>query len=290
MLEFIWNNFLFYPVLNVLVTFYHFLGENLGLAVILLAIVIRLLLIRNTRKQTEMTKTMSTLKPKMEELNKKYSNDKEKLAQEQMKLYKETGYNPLGCLTNFIPQMIILIVVVQVIRVVTLNDIDEGLYPFVQSLVGINGEGLELETNFFSIIDLSKNYMAVAGEKGYLAMQALTYLALSLAVGVVQFISSQFMQAMQEVKGTKPKPSKKKKADGQMDPEEMQKQMMGSMTKVFPLIIVYITLTVPSILALYWFAQAIMLVVQYYFIDKETTVTTIKKLNPLNKGEVLNTK
>jgi YidC/Oxa1 family membrane protein insertase len=281
MLGSIWNNFLLYPVLNTLLLLYQFLGENLGWAVIVLAIVVRLLLIRSTKKQMEMTKTMATLKPKMDELNKKYKNNKEKLAQEQIKLYKETGYNPLGCLTNFVPQMIILIVIIQVIRVVTMNDIGVGVYSFVEDLVIAGERDFVLNTNFYGIWDLSKTYTPIAQEFGYFARQALPYLLLALFVGFVQYVATAFMQAMQEAK-----PVKKSKTDEQMSPEEMQKQMMKSMTKIFPLLTVYITLTVPSVLGLYWLAQSVMLVVQYYFIDKEKTISTFRKLNPFNRGVV----
>ena len=57
------------------------------------------------KKQTKMTKQMAMLKPELDKLQKKYGNDKEKLAQEQIKLYKRIGYNPLGCFVTFIPQI-----------------------------------------------------------------------------------------------------------------------------------------------------------------------------------------
>ena len=281
MLSFIWNNFLFHPVLNILISLYHLFGDNLGWAVIVLAILMRLLLIRSTRKQMEMTKTMATLKPKLEKLNKKYANNKELLAKEQIKLYKETGYNPLGCLFNFIPQMVILIVIIQVIRVVTIDNNYEGLYPFVEAWVN-GGKDFALDTRFY-FWDLGKNYSQIANEYGYLATQGIAYILLSLSVGAVQFVSSRFMQAMQAV--DKPKEKKKTKKDEPMDPEEMQKQMMKSMTTIFPLLTIYITLTVPSVLGVYWLAQSAMLVVQYYFIDKQKTIETFKSLNPLNKSK-----
>ena len=281
MLSFIWNNFLFHPVLNVLIALYHLFGENLGWAVIVLAILVRLLLIRSTRKQMEMTKTMATLKPKLEKLNKKYANNKELLAKEQIKLYKETGYNPLGCLFNFIPQMVILIVIIQVIRVVTIDNNFDGLYPFVEAWVN-GGKDLVLDTRFY-LWDLGKNYSQVAEEYGYLASQGIAYILLSLSVGIVQFVSSKFMQAMQAM--DKPETKKKANKDEPMAPEEMQKQMMKSMTTIFPLLTIYITLTVPSVLGVYWLAQSAMLVVQYYFIDKEKTLETFRSLNPLNKSK-----
>ena len=277
MLSFIWNNFLFYPVLNTLLALYHLFGDNLGWAVIVLAIFVRLLLIGSTKKQMQMTKTMSTLKPQLDKLNKKYANNKELLAKEQIKLYKETGYNPLGCLFNFIPQMIILIVIIQVIRVVTTENSYEGLYPFVESWINGSAKEFVIDTRFY-LWDLGKNYMAIANEYGYLASQGLAYLILALLVGVIQLISSRFMQAMQNV--DKKNEKKKTSKDEPMAPEEMQKQMMKSMTTIFPLLTVYITLTVPSVLGLYWLVQSLMLVVQYYFIDKQKTIATFKELIP----------
>ncbi len=281
MLSFVWNNFLLHPVLNTLLLLYHFFGDNLGWAVIVLAIVVRLLLIRSTKKQMEMSKMMGTLKPKIEALNKKYVNNKEKLAKEQIKLYKETGYNPLGCITNFVPQMIILIVVIQVIRVVAMEDTYDGVYPWVQNWILAGKDDFVLNTNFYSILDLSKTYLSVAGNYGYFALSSLAYLFLSLSVGLVQFVSTKFMQSMQQQ--NKPVVKKKSNPNEPMDPEEMQRNMMNSMNKIFPLLTVYITLTVPSVLGLYWLAQSLMLVVQYYFIDKEKTVNILKNLNPFNK-------
>jgi YidC/Oxa1 family membrane protein insertase len=281
MLSFVWNNFLFYPVLNILISLYHFFGDNLGWAVIVLAILVRLLLIRSTKKQMTMTKTMSTLKPKLEKLNKKYANNKELLAKEQIKLYKETGYNPLGCLFNFLPQMVILIVIIQVIRVITIENDFNGIYPFVEAWIN-GGKELVLDTGFY-FWDLGKNYSEIAAEYGYLAKQSIPYVLLSLAVGFVQFVSSRFMQAMQAM--DKPETKKKSNKDEQMAPEEMQKQMMKSMTTIFPLLTIYITLTVPSVLGVYWLAQSAMLVVQYYFIDKEKTIETFRSLNPFDKSK-----
>ena len=281
MLGYIWNNFLFYPVLNTLLSLYHLFGDNLGWAVVVLAILVRILLIPSTKKQMSMTKTMATLKPKLEELNKKYANNKELLAKEQIKLYKETGYNPLGCLFNFIPQMIILIVIIQVIRVVTSDTFYEGVYPFVANWINGSEKDFVIDTRFF-LWDLGKNYMEIAKEQGYLATQGLGYLILALLVGFIQFISSRFMQAMQEV-GKTDKKKKKTNKDEPMAPEEMHKQMMKSMTTIFPLLTIYITLTVPAVLGVYWLVQSLMLVVQYYFIDKQKTVETLRVLNPFKK-------
>ena len=76
-----------------------------GLAIIVLVCVVRLILHPITKKSQmnmmKMGKQMQALQPEMEKIRKKYADDKQKLASEQMRLYKEQGVNPvnmLGCL------------------------------------------------------------------------------------------------------------------------------------------------------------------------------------------------
>ena len=87
MFALIWNNVLYYPVLNLLLVLYNILFDNLGLAIIAIAIIFRLLLIPLIKKQTEMTKKMASLKPQLDELQKKYKNNPEKLSQETYLTY-----------------------------------------------------------------------------------------------------------------------------------------------------------------------------------------------------------
>ena len=161
MLGIVWNNVIYYPILNLLLVFYNLFGNNLGLAIITIAIISRFALIPLMKKQTEMTKKMSSLKPQLEELQKKYKNNPEKLSQEQIKLYKKVGYNPLGCLVTFLPQLIILSVLIQVIRNVTGGTLD-GIYSFVQNWLN-NGASLSINTQFL-FWDLTKSYNDIASE------------------------------------------------------------------------------------------------------------------------------
>ena len=88
MFSWIWTNVLYNPILNISLSLYHILGDNLGFAIIIIAIIFRLILLPLVKNQTEMTRKMAALKPQLDELQKKYSNNKAKLAQEQMKLYQ----------------------------------------------------------------------------------------------------------------------------------------------------------------------------------------------------------
>jgi len=76
---------------------------NYGLAIIVLVVIVRVILHPLTKKGQVSMMGMQKLKPKMEEIREKYKNDKAKLNEETMKLYKSGGMNPmLGCLPMFL--------------------------------------------------------------------------------------------------------------------------------------------------------------------------------------------
>lgn len=267
----IWNNVIYYPILNLLIVFYDLLFNNLGLAIIVIAILIRLVLIPLMKKQTEMTKKMSSLKPQIDALQKKYKNNPEKLSQEQIKLYKKVGYNPLGCLVTFVPQLIILSVLIQVIRNVTTGDLN-GIYPFVSNLLN-NGASLTINTRFL-IWDLTKSFNDFSSEFGIFSAEALPYLGLSVLVGVSQYLTSKFTQVMQ---GGLPQPEEPKKGK-ELSPEDMTKKMTKSFSLILPFTTIFIAISAPAALSLYWAVQSFMLVIQYMLLDWDKTEKGIQNL------------
>ncbi len=272
MLGIIWNNIVYYPILNLLLAFYALFGNNLGLAIIAIAIVFRLLLIPLMNKQREMTKKMASLKPQLDQIQKKYKNNPEKLSQEQVKLYKKVGYNPLGCFVTFLPQLIILSVLIQVIRNVTGGTLD-GIYPFMESWLN-GGASLSINTQFL-IWDLTKSYNDIAAEVGKFAPLSLGYFLLSFLVGVSQYFASKFTQTLQNPAGLTE--TKKKAKNEELSAEEMQKKMSGSFMYILPLSTIFITISAPAALSLYWVIQSFMLVFQYLLMDKEKSKEAFKK-------------
>lgn len=91
----IWN-LITIPMLNLLLLLYAFLGHNFALSIVVFTILVRLVTLPLTLPQQRSAKAMQALQPRLQELQKKYKNDREKLAQAQMELYKEAGVNPLG--------------------------------------------------------------------------------------------------------------------------------------------------------------------------------------------------
>jgi YidC/Oxa1 family membrane protein insertase len=267
----IWNNVIYYPILNLLIVFYDLFFDNLGLAIIVIAILIRLILIPLMKRQTEMTKKMSSLKPQIDALQKKYKNNPEKLSEEQIKLYKKVGYNPLGCLVTFIPQLIILSVLIQVIRNVTTGDLN-GIYPFVTNLLN-DGASLTINTKFL-IWDLTKSFNDLSSEFGKFSIEALPYLGLSVLVGISQYFTSKFTQVMQ---GGLPKPEEPKKGK-ELSPEDMTKKMTKSFSLILPFTTIFIAISAPAALSLYWSVQSFMLVIQYMLLDWDKTEKGIQNL------------
>jgi len=111
-------------------------GWAWGLSIVILVMIIRLFLVPLFVKQVNAQRKMAQHAPQLQELRKKYKNDKQRLNEETMKYYKENGVNPLaGCLP-MIPQLIIFFSLFSVLRFIA--DWKPGhplQYGFTQSVV-----------------------------------------------------------------------------------------------------------------------------------------------------------
>jgi YidC/Oxa1 family membrane protein insertase len=99
----IWSEGVIRPLLNALLFFYAYLGRNFVVAITAFTIVLRLITFPLQMKQIRSSRMMAAVQPQMQELQKKYANDKERLVAEQQRLYREAGVNPLsGCLPTLV--------------------------------------------------------------------------------------------------------------------------------------------------------------------------------------------
>ncbi|MET9381939.1 membrane protein insertase YidC [Streptomyces sp. NPDC002928] len=97
-------SFITTPVSWVIVQFHSVYGEVFGpdtgwawgLSIVSLVILIRICLIPLFVKQIKATRAMQTLQPEMKKIQERYKNDKQRQSEEMMKLYKESGTNPLS--------------------------------------------------------------------------------------------------------------------------------------------------------------------------------------------------
>jgi len=102
-------NVLYVPFSWLLMTLYEF-TSSYGLAVILFALVIKIVLLPFSMKSKKGMMRSTRFTPKVKELEKKYEGNKQKYNEEVAKLYKEEGIKPLGgCIWSLIPFPILLI-------------------------------------------------------------------------------------------------------------------------------------------------------------------------------------
>src|SRR5687768_8527970 len=114
---------LYYVISAVLVGFHKLFGSVFGpetgvawvLSIIGLTLVIRIALIPLFVKQIKSSRNMQLIQPKVREVQKKYGHDREKLAQETMKLYKDAGTNPFASCLPILLQMPIFLALFRII-------------------------------------------------------------------------------------------------------------------------------------------------------------------------------
>ncbi len=238
-----WNTFILDPMINALLWIYNILGHNFGLSIILFTVLIRLITYPLTAQQLKSSQALQELQKskKWQEIQKKYKNDKEKLAQEQMKLYQEMGINPFGsCLPTLIQFPIIIGLYQAVIRAlastpVQLLDLSRHVYPFF--------------TQFSSLVPLNSHFLWMdlgQPERLYLPfLPGVGIPVLAILVVITTYLQSKLITP----------PS--------ANPDDQTAQMGKAMNLYMPLFIGYLSMVYASGLALYFVASNLVGIAQY---------------------------
>jgi len=223
----VWDLIFLQPILNLLVLLSKYLQGNFGLAIIVLTILIRLITLPLTLRQLRSARTMRSLQPKIQELRKKYAQDKAQLTRELMMLYGGQRTSYAGCLLPILIQLPFWIAVYQSI---------------VQALAATNENLLGLSQNLYSwsaiqgVLPLNEHFIGLDLLHGNFIMAILV----ALSIWVLQKISSQ--------------PS--------TDPE--QEPMNRLMMVIMPLLFGFMAIGLPSGLSLFWIvSNAIGILIQY---------------------------
>lgn len=135
-----WDTLIIQPFTNVLLAI-TMVVKNFGVAIILFTLLIKLVTYPLTAKQLKQTSAMQKLQsdPRYKKMMEKYRDNKEKLAEEQMKLYKETGVSPFGsCLPTLIPLPIIFGLYQSIIKAMAATPLEilrleRLVYPFLDA-------------------------------------------------------------------------------------------------------------------------------------------------------------
>ena len=201
-----------------LVVLYSLMFSNFGIAIVVFTIFIRALMMPLTVKQSNQMKGMSALQPKIKEIQTKYGKDRQKQSQETMKLYKEHGVNPIGCLGPMFIQFPIWIGLYQAIL--------QTVPTTPESLVGLSGHLYNWLPLVQSVIPIDSGFLWLD-----LAARDSTPV-LPIMVGV----SMWFMQKMTTMPAM----------------DERQASTNKMMLWMMPLMFGFFSMQFPSGLALYW--------------------------------------
>jgi len=235
--------------------------------------------------QKQMTSMRETQKiqPLMQEIQRKYKNDKERMNQELMRLYKEHKVNPMGGCLPLIIQMPILILFFQVLRdfeyLDPLTNQVAGGFLWIKNEVMYKGEmlaGLAAPDQLFGIVP--ETVPLIGG----------------VPIGILPFLVGASMYVQQKL--TTPAIPASSQNNNTPNPAANTQKIMNT---VMPIMITFISFSLPSGLSLYWFTSTLFGIGQQILINKkepnikqeadiakektEKEVKTIQKEETVNK-------
>ena len=236
-----WNTLIVDPMSNLLLLIYQLIGQNFGLAIILFTILVRALTYPLTASQMKSTAALQEMQKseKWKKIQAKHKDDREKLAQEQMKLYQEMGINPFGsCLPTLIQFPIII-----------------GLYQAVISamaatplqLIGFSNRIYEFFPNVAGLLPLNSRFLWMdlsQPERLFIPGIPIGIPLLAILVVITSFLQTKLMTPMStgDAQGA---------ATARM------------MTLYMPLLIGWLAYSFPAGLAVYFVASNVVGIAQY---------------------------
>ena len=222
-------------MLNLLVVLYTICFNNMGIAIIVFTVIVRLVTLPLTIKQLRQMKAMTDLQPRMREIQERYGRDRQRVSQETMRMYREAGVNPVGCLGPLVIQMPILFGLFRVlIRRCTRAPTTWSRWP-KSSTPGFRYFPIYHRRSVERGLPVDGLVRAGPHQRGH--------------PGTV-FVSTWLQQKMTMTPST--------------DPRQSTNQMM--MLWLMPLMIAFFSFTLPSGLSLYWIASNVIGIGIQYFI------------------------
>lgn len=243
--------FIVNPMTTILLLLYHLLGSNVFLTIVVFTILVRLSVLPFTLYQQRSMKALQVVQPKIKELQEKYKDDREKLAQEQMALYKEEGVNPMASCLPMLVQMPILFGVWRAIiaaLALSPNDLLGLEHRILLSSFWESVLGLNLET----VVPMNNRWLWLN-----LALPDHYYI-LPILVLITSLIQQRlFMSSMNAPKSDNPD-----------DPSAQAAQMSQQMMRFMPFFFAFLALNYSSGLSIYFIVANLFSTVQYAAMGK----------------------
>lgn len=224
------------PLLNALIWFYNVVpGHDLGVAIILLTIAIRIVLWPLQQQSLKSQKAMQELQPKLAALKAQHGANKEAMARATMELYKQEKVNPFSSCLPLLIQLPVLFALYYVLQAGLKSEKFDLLYPFVANPGTIR-------TVAFGFLELAKASIPLAALAGL----------------------AQYWQSRMLYHKAPPQAPPGGAAKDEALLANVNKQMMYMM----PVMTVVIGATLPAGLSLYWLVTTVLMGVQQVFVLK----------------------
>ncbi len=231
------NTLIVQPLLNLVMAIYAILPyHDLGIAVIITTILVRLLVWPLASKQLHSQRAMQKLAPEIAKLRKKAGGDKQKESQMLMELYKEKGISPFASLTPILIQMPLLIAFYYALRhAVHAQEIATMIYAPVANMPAVKeiiANPAAFKPMLLGIVDLAKPNVVIA-----------------VLAAVAQFVQTK--QIMPKKSGEK---------------GDTAAQVAQMSVLLFPFMTFLFAMSLPSALGLYWLVASLVSIFQQWLI------------------------
>jgi YidC/Oxa1 family membrane protein insertase len=237
----IWNSVIIRPMINSLVMLYYIFFNSFGVSILVFTIMVRVVMFPLTVRQSRQLKSMNAIQPKVKEIQAKYAKDRQRITQETMRIYKENGVNPIGCLGPLVIQFPIWIGLYQAIL--------QTLPAAPDRLIGLSGHLYSWLPQVHEVIPLNSAFLWWD-----LALPDRTPV-LPVLVGASMYLV-QKMTAMPSA-----------------DPRQASTNRM--MLWMMPLMFGFFTMQFPSGLAIYWVVSNAVGVVIQGFVTGWEPITSV---------------
>ncbi len=256
------------PIFNLLIGLYAIIpGGDFGISIILFTILLRFALYPLVKKQLHQTKAMRKMQPELKKIKARTKGNKQLQGVQTMELYKKHGVNPFGTIGVLLIQLPIFIALYHVIQIFTMHrdQVAQYTYNFLEGIPAISQiiqHPEQFNEKLLGVVDLTKSAFSGGRVDIFLVL-------LAIAAAVTQYIMSKQTMPHEE-SNKKLRDVLSEAADGkEADQAEINAIVMSKMIKVLPFFMLFVMLTLPGALALYYATSNIVAVIQQHFILKQ---------------------
>jgi len=255
------------PIFNLLMGLYSIIpGGDFGIALIIFTIIIRFALWPLVVRQLHQVKAMRKLQPELARIKKGAKGNRQLESMQMLELYKKHDVKPFRSILMLLIQLPIFIALYQVIQIFTQHrdQIAKFTYDFLENIGPIKAlieHPEQFNEKLLGVVDLTAH--AIGGPGGF----NIFLILLAILAAWTQYIIS---------KQTAPTASTKRfrdvmaeAAEGkQADQAELNAVMMSKMVKILPFFMLFIMLSLPGALALYYATSNVFAAIQQHYLLK----------------------